>query len=403
MSELALAGVTVLDLTHHIAGPYCTRMLADYGAEVIKVERPGAGDPARHRGPFFHDDPHPDRSGLFLHLNVNKRGITLNLKRAAGRRLLLRLAAEADILVESFAPRVMPSLGLAYDALKEVNPALVMTSISNFGQTGPYRDFRSSEIMAYAMGGPMHATGLPEREPMKLGGDVVQYQAGAAAATATMMGLWAAEETGRGDHLDVSLMRVQASSQDRRTPMLIAYQHTGEVLARRAPGSIPGSGIRPCADGYFHMNTDGPRFGLLAQMIGHPELMEDPRFITDEARAVPGRGEEFDEYLLPWVMERTKAELFEMAQAKRIPSGPVNDVADLLADPNFRERGYWTTIEHPAVGSVAHTGRPFIMNGSPWRVLRPAPRLGEHNREVLGGLLGFSGQELSHLRRDGVI
>ena len=145
MVPQALDQVTVLDLTQYIAGPYCTKLLADYGAHVIKVERPGSGDPARHMGPFFRNEPHPDKSGLFLHLNANKHSVTLDLKGAAGRRAFLRLVEEADILVESFAPRVMPSLGLDYQVLQKVKPALVMTSISNFGQTGPYRDFNSSE------------------------------------------------------------------------------------------------------------------------------------------------------------------------------------------------------------------------------------------------------------------
>ena len=402
MADQALSGVTVCDLTHHIAGPFCTKLMADNGAEVIKVERPGVGDPTRHVGPFFHDDPHPEKSGLFLHLNTNKRSVTLNLKSREGRRVLLRMVEHADILVESFSPRVMPSLGLSYDTLAQVNPRLVMVSVSNFGQTGPYRDYKSEEIVTYAMGGPMSATGQPEREPIKLGGNVIQYHAGASAAVAAMTALWAAEETGRGDHVDVSMMRAQASSMDRRTTMLVTYQYTGEVSSRRPAGSAVGVGVRPVADGYVSMTGDINRFRRLADMVGHPELVQDPRF-QGANFSKPGRSEEFDELLIPWLLQFTKREAFRQLQESDIPSGPIYDVSDVLSDPHFSQRGAWETIDHPATGKLTYPGRPFLMGATPWRVRRPAPLLGEHNREVLCGLLGFSAEELSGLRRSGVV
>ena len=165
MADLALADVRVLDFTWYIAGPYCTKLLADYGADVIKVERPGLGDPSRRMGPFPQDVPNPEKSGLFLHLNTNKRGITLNLKTALGRRIAEQLARRADVVVESFSPGVMASLGLGYAALEKLNHAVVMTSVSNFGQTGPYRDFQMSELVLSAMGTSMKTCGQPDREP----------------------------------------------------------------------------------------------------------------------------------------------------------------------------------------------------------------------------------------------
>src|SRR5687768_15394925 len=170
MGESALADLRVLDLTHYIAGPYCTKLLADYGADVIKIERPDSGDPARRYGPFPHDEPHPEKSALFLHLNTNKRGITLDLKTSAGKAMFVELVRKVDVLVENFQPRVMPSLGFSHEQLVRVNPRLVMTSISNFGQTGPYRDYKAQDILMYAMGGPMHQTGAPHREPVKMAG-----------------------------------------------------------------------------------------------------------------------------------------------------------------------------------------------------------------------------------------
>ena len=403
MTDQALAGVTVLDLTHHISGPYCTKLLADYGADVIKIERPGAGDAARRMGPFYRDHAHPEKSGAFLHLNTNKLGVTLDVKSETGKRIFLELLAEADVVVESFSPRVMPSFGLSYETLRTHKPSIVVTSISNFGQSGPYRDFKLSEIGTYAMGGPMHATGNPEREPVKLGENVIQHHVGAVAATATAMALWQAETSGQGDHLDVSLFRSQASSQDRRTTMLIGYQYTGENIGRRPAGSSTATGVRPCADGYVNIMGGGPRFADIVRMMEQPELLEDPRFADPMARAQPTAAEEFDLYYVPWLLQHTKRELFRMAQENQLPSGPIYDSSDLLADPAFHERGYWNTYEAPGLGTVTQPGRPFIMNETPWAFRRPAPQLGQHNPDVLCGRLGYTAQDLVRLRRVGVI
>lgn len=200
-------------------------------------------------GPFLHDDPHPDTSALFLHRNTNKRGNTLDLASAAGKKVFRKLVEHADILVENFSPRLMPSLGVAYDVLKDIKPALVMTSISNFGQAGPYRDCKFAEIVASAMGGPMNMDGLSEREPLKQGGNAAQYQAGAAAAVATRIVLWKAAERGAGDHVDCSLMRTQAANVDRRTAMLITYQYTGMVGGRTPPSVLPALGMHPLSLG----------------------------------------------------------------------------------------------------------------------------------------------------------
>jgi len=178
----------VLDLTHYIAGPYCTMVLAALGAEVIKVERPGEGDGARRLGPFFKDDPHPEKSGLFLTLNHNKKSVTLNLKTGTGVRLFNELVREADVVVENFRPGVMARLGLDYDALHKINPALVMTSISNFGQTGPYRDYKATELVIEALGGLAYGIGDYDREPVKYGLSQIQYDAGKTAALATPQG-----------------------------------------------------------------------------------------------------------------------------------------------------------------------------------------------------------------------
>ena len=191
-----LEGVRVVDLTHYMAGPFCTKLLADFGADVIKIERPSGGDPTRRMGPFHGDDPHPEKSALFLHLNTNKRSVTLDLQAEAGKRVLQRLLEKADILVESFRPGVMAELGFDYATLEVEHPHLVMTSISNFGQSGTYRDLKGSDLTLFAMGGSMNINGSAEREPLKMAGNVISYHAGATAAYATLLALYEAELSG---------------------------------------------------------------------------------------------------------------------------------------------------------------------------------------------------------------
>ena len=402
MEDSALADVKVVDLTRYITGPYCTKLLADYGADVVKIEQPGSGDPSRLMGPFPGDDPNPEKSGLFLHLNTNKRGITLNLKSAKGREILKELAREADILVENFRPGVMARLGLDYNTLAAVNPRLVMTSISNFGQTGPYRNFKATDITEYALGGPMFATGVPEREPLKLYNNVITYQAGAVSAVATMIALFGADVRGTGEQLDISIMEVTAGQIDRTPSMRIMYQYTGDINVRLPVTQAFASGVLPCRDGYVSLLGGSVFFPKMAKMLGMPELLENPRFTSLVEQAKPEVADEFLEILLPWLMERTKREVWEAAQAVQMLSSPHYTVEDLLNDPHYNTRGFWVNIEHPAAGSFKFPGAPFKMSETPWQVRRPAPLLGEHNTEVLG-TLRYAPAELALLKRQGVL
>ncbi|MEE8443691.1 MAG: CoA transferase [Dehalococcoidia bacterium] len=402
MPVTALEGVRVLDLTHHIAGPHCTKLLADYGADVIKIERPGTGDPARSMGPFFHDDPHPEKSALFLHLNTNKQSVTLNLKSSAGRQIARQLVEKADIVVENFAPGVMERFGLDYNQLRQWNPRVVVTSISNFGQSGPYRDLKSSEIVSLAMGGPMNNTGHPDREPLKLGGNVVAYHAGSVAAYATMLALYTAEDDGQGQHVDVSIYETQAGFRDRRVIYLTAYAYTGAVSQRTDPGVRLGSGTKPCADGYVNIMGGANRFPDICRMIGHPELADDPRFSNQMARIDPEAAEAFDQYYLPWLMEHTMRDAVATAQEHHLPSGAINTVEDLVQEPHYRGRGFWETIDHPYTGAVEYPGRPFIMSETPRPPASRAPLLSEHTADVLHRELGYSQEDLVLLRQQRV-
>ncbi len=396
----ALDDVRVLDFTHYIAGPYATKLLADYGAHVLKVERPDGGDGARRMGPFPNDGPHPEKSGMFLHLNTNKRSITLNLRKPQARDIVLQLAESVDVVAESFRPGVMASFGLGYDALRAVNPNLVVVSVSNFGQTGPYRDFRASDLTLYGMGGEMYSTGLEDREPLKMGENLILYQAGAIAATATMGALFA----DTGQYVDVSIMETQIGSIDRRMSMLLAYQYNGEISKRSATATAGGypNGVYICLDGYVQISGGRNYFDRVVAMMGAPEPLLDERWHTPEAQYNPEFEDEFNAYFIPWCLERTKQEVWETAQAAGVLSAPINTTEDLVADANFRARGAFAEIDHPAAGKLLYPGRPFIMSESPWRVRRPAPLLGQHTDETLAAL-GRTAADIAQLRRDGVI
>jgi len=397
----ALSHLRVVDLTHHIAGPYCTKLLADFGADVLKIERPGAGDPTRASGPFAGDTPDPEKSGRFLYFNTNKRGMTLNLKTATGREILERLVRDADILVENFRPGVLPSLGLDYETLAIINPRLVVTSISNFGQTGPYRDYRATEIVADAMGGWMYGLGVPEREPIKPPGVQAQLVAGVFGLLGTLSAVHARALTDRGQHVDVSIQEAVLWIQMNITT---TYSYSGGIWKRHGGHSTMNhpQGLFECKDGIIGVNVlyyvEWDRF---AEFVGHPEWLQDPRFATPVLRAQNRAA--MDEILKPWLLERTRQELFESAQRAKIPFALVNEPADLVASPQLQARGFWENVEHPVAGTVTMPGAPFKLSETPWTLRRPAPRLGEHAEEVLVDQLGYTNDEVLRLRERGVI
>ncbi len=395
--EQALTGIKVLDFTHCIAGAYCTKLLADYGAEVIKIEKPGEGDPARRIGPFPGDEPDREKGGLFNYLNANKKGITLDVKTDTGVMLFKKLVEKTDVLIENFAPRVMPGLGLDYQALEKVNPGLVMTSISNFGQNGPYKDYKGYDIVAQAMGGWMFSGGSPDREPLKPGGSLADYIGGLSGAVATMTAVCFRNQTGTGQHVDVS---IQESIISTNPYMLVAYSYMGEPMPRS--GSPFPFTILRCKDGYIGVNIlTQSQWELLCQFMGMPELIEDPRYVDGRSRSE--HSEEITATPRPWLLQKGREELFYDGQAWRIPFCMIPTVDELLELPQHKERKYFIEVDYPKTGKVTQPGAPFKMSETPWQIKRSAPLLGEHNEEVYLEYLGYGKEDLIRLVEGGII
>ena len=363
---MALNGVNVLDLSESIGGAYCTKLLADLGAETLLVERPGSGYPLRHTGPY-RDAPHTEKSGLFLYYAANKKSIVCDLESERDRERIRRLATEADVVVEGFTPGYPDSIGLGYDNLAPLNPSLVFTSITHFGQTGPYRGWKSDEIVDYAMGGYMYFGGHADREPLMMNNNQPMLSAGAQAAIATMAALWWARKTGQGQRVDVSSVEAMLSAHAWTST---SWTHEGVVMRRTAPDCIR------CKDGWvwFFLFRWEPTLFVL---IDRPELMEDERFA--ERQAWFDNRDEVIRILGEWCAGHTKDEIFRAGQELRIPVTPVNDASDLVQSSQLEARNWFREIEHPLAGRCIFPGFPYLFSRTPASVRAPAPTLNQHN------------------------
>ncbi|MDD5127805.1 MAG: CoA transferase [Dehalococcoidales bacterium] len=393
--EQALAGVRVLDLSHFIAGPYCTRILAGFGAEVIKIEKPGQGDIARSIGPFLDDEPGTERSGLFLYLNGNKKSVTLNLKSAGGVKLFKELVRDADILVESFRPGVMRRLGLGYTVLEKINPGLVMTSVSNFGQSGPYRDYKASHLVLWGMNGGRYTNGQPEMPPWQGPNWLSDYMSGCQAANGTMVALYQRNATGIGQHVDVSMHEVMMQMVLHPAVMYSYLKKTYFNLA------ICYLGIFPCKDGYIGINMlTQPQWQAICRFFGMPELAEDPRY--QNLAMIVEHLEEVRALFAPKIAEWKAKELFQAAVEWRIPAGLVPTAEEIIKSPQHIARGFLEEVCHPVMGKVVMPGAPAKLMESPWQTKSAAPLLGEHNIEIYSRL-GYAKSDMVRLRENGII
>lgn len=397
-----LEGLRVLDLTRALAGPYCTMMLGDLGADVIKVEQPGRGDESRGWGPPFVGQPYgpyPGESAYFLAANRNKRSITVNLKAAAGQEIIRRLAARSDVLVENFRTGTLEGMGLGYDHLHALNPRLVYCSISGYGRTGPYADRPGYDFVIQAEGGLMGITGPEEGPPYRLGIPIVDITAGMFAATAVLAALHARDRTGEGQLVDLALLDTAAAL---LTNVASNYLVGGEAprrLGNAHPNITPYEAF-PARDRWFALAVANERqWATLCQVIGRPELRGAPRFADNRAR-VANRAA-LRKVLEAVFQTRDAAEWLAMFEKAGLPCGPINTIPDVFAHPQAEARGMVLTAEHPTAGTVRFAGFPYKLSGTPAAVRHPPPRLGEHTEEVLVELLGYSAGEVAGLRERG--
>ena len=390
-TRAALSDLRVLDLSDGIAGAFCAKLFADFGADVIKVEPP-SGDPTRSLGPFPGDNADPGASGMFIYLNTNKRGITLDIESVQGIEIAADLLRTADIVVESYAPGFMDKIGLGYDSMRKANPAAILVSITPFGQDGPWRDWQATELVEYAASGLSYVNGSPDREPLKEPGFESSYQAGASGFLGAMTALAHRDFTGRGQRVDISIQEAAAAT---FAPQFLGAMHTGESPGR---GSTP---LLPCKDGYVSLNVrHDATWEYMWLFFDAPEIAHDTRFATAAERR--RRAEELEELLLPYLAKYTMEELFHGLAPLRLLIGMTMGVERLVEDPHLRERGFLVSAQRPGAGEVVMPGAPFSMSGTPWSLDRSAPIKGQHNEEVFAEL-GLNPGEIARLREEGVV
>lgn len=392
-----LEGIRVLDLTRALAGPFCTLMLGDYGADVIKIEIPGAGDDTRHWGPPFVGE----ESAYFLSINRNKRSLTLNFKDPEAIKIFLRLVENAAVVVENFTPGVMARFGLDYETVKGVNPKIVYCSISGFGQTGPYQSRPAYDQIMQGISGLMSITGEPDGEPQKVGIAVADIGAGMWSAFAIMSAIFHREQKGEGQNIDISMMDAQVAWLTYQAATYFANEEPPKRLGAAHPTLVPYQAFM-CQDGkYINVAVGSERiWDRFCQGMNKSEMKDDPDYATNGDR-VRNRGK-----LVPYFQEifltRPVNDWVKDLQEFNVPCGPINDLADVFSDPQLLHREMFLEIPHPTLGSIKQTGLPIKFSLTPGGLDRHPPLLGEHNSELLKEL-GYGDADIERLAQQEVI
>ncbi|MFC1905584.1 CaiB/BaiF CoA transferase family protein [Chloroflexota bacterium] len=413
MTKQALNGIKILEYGNFIAAPYCARLLADFGAEVIKIEEPGIGDETRRRGPFPDDESNPERSGFYSYLNWNKLGITLNPKVNSGKVIFKQLIKWADVLIEDKPPYLMLEIGLDYESLAKFNNNLIVTSITAFGQSGPQSIFNAYPLnLAHGSGAgyvlPCGDTYLsnPEREPIKTGGFIGEYNCGEAAAFATMAALFWRENGGGGQHIDVSKQEVLSG--------LSRYEfarYNQGFIENRGTRSFPVGGLMFCKDGFVEiMLMEKKNWEGLIKLMGSPEWAKKEEYQYERVIRGFAYQEELDEkikqevsdFITCWMLEHTKDEIYHLGQAQGMAVGKVCTTKEVFESEQLKARQFFIEVEHPQLGIYQYPSWPFKFTETSPQVRWPAPLLGEHNQQVYKGL-GYSNQDLMRLNASGTI
>ena len=398
MGYSLLQGLRVVELGESISAPYCAKLLADMGAEVVKIERPGVGDQAREYGPFLNDRPHHERSGLFLYLNTDKQGVTLDLETPTGREILGGMLGRSEVFVHSLHPTKMDQLGVNYENLRAHNDQLIVASITPFGLTGPYRDYKAYDINLAAAGGICEGLGSPDREPLTFGTPEVGYFAGMAAASSIVIALLA----GGGQHIDIAEVEAMAGVYNGPEALMAVYQWrmTRRTGHHALDFPYPNCILR-CKDGYtFVGSPEGRQWRKLLELMGDPGWAKDPRFGN---RTVMNNehADEVDGYVEEWLMQHTKADLLALALEHRVPLAPVRGFDEVRNDESLADQ--FVAVDRPDTGPVFFPGPPYKLAGQEPGAPRPAPTLGQHNADIYCGELGYTKEELVKLYQTGII
>ncbi len=398
-----LSELRVLELTHRPSGAFCAKLLADQGADTIKVEPPGWGDQARHEPPFIDDVPDPDGSTSYLAFNTNKRGVTLDVEQADGRELFVRLASSADIILESYPPGRLAELGLAYEQLSQSNPGLILVSITYFGQDGPYASYQGDDLVAQAMGGYLYAvTGSASRPPMGTALQQMEITAARNGAVAVMAALLRREQSGRGAHIDVSTMEAAVSTP---SGLIHPYTYTGRSPHRGgSDGNVMDGMHLPTLDGEVTLTTAGTGgrpMEAWAEFLDEPGLL-DPRFASRSGRME--HWEELHDLVAPKLALWNNLDLMRETMARGLVIGLVQTPQQVVESPHLEEREFFVEMGHDSAGPLKYPGSGFFIDGeNAMASTRPAPSLGEHNVEILCGELGLTVRDLGLLRAARVI
>lgn len=393
-----LADLRVLDLTWILSGPYCSMILADLGADVIKVERPPFGDVARTQGPYANG-----WSAYFFSVNRGKQSISIDLRKAEGKALLLDLVEHADVVLENFTPGTMERLGLGYEALAARNPRIILARISGFGQTGPYRDRPALDVIVQGMGGVMSITGEPGGGPVRPGVSYGDITAGLYTAIAILAAVHERQNSGVGQEIDISMMDCQVSVLENAIARYFVTGKAPEPLGTRHPTATPFQAF-PTKDGHVVVALsfgEGNQWEVFCGIIGVPELIGDTRFDTGPRRTA--RHAELEPILIEAIRQRTTAEWMEEFLAAGIPCGPVNSVADITKDPQVEARGMLKQVTHPIAGTLPIAETPIRMSRSETGIAGPPPDMGADTVAVLGRVLGLSPEEVEALETAGVV
>lgn len=404
MVEHAFHGLKVLEYCNLVSGPYCGKLLADMGAEVIKIEVPGLGDKARRKGPFLGNIPHTEKSGLFLYLNTNKMSITLNPKTQTGKKIFESLVKETDILIENNPPQMMKDLGLDYESLKEINSSMIMTSITPFGQTGPHKDYKAHNINMYFGSGLAYQPqtqnkGKKPEGPVKAGRFLGDYACGLTAAVATLGALFARGKTGLGQHVDISEQEALIALQ-RVTAVIYPNQGISEFSLSNLSRAM--GGLMQCKDGYvITTNAEEHQWEAFVKLLGEPEWIKDPKLKNTFSRAM--NYHKIEPLVSEWMMNHTKEELYHRGQELSCPIAMVNSTDEIVNSEQMKARDFFVEIDHSEAGRLKYPQAPYRFSKTPWMINRPAPKLGEYNEEVYCKRLGYSEEDLVRFAEVGII